>query len=89
MRRLIPSIRSLTAGSAEIVANSFRRKFCFVIHSQGQVGIIDTGGGTSMGDQCGHLPALLQTAGIVPADIDTVMLTHMHPDHSNGLTSVD
>jgi glyoxylase-like metal-dependent hydrolase (beta-lactamase superfamily II) len=40
-----------------------------------------------MGPSCGRLPDTLHTAGIEPADIDTILLTHVHPDHSNGLTS--
>jgi glyoxylase-like metal-dependent hydrolase (beta-lactamase superfamily II) len=28
----------------------------------------------------------LEAAGVAPAQIDTVLLTHMHPDHSNGLS---
>jgi glyoxylase-like metal-dependent hydrolase (beta-lactamase superfamily II) len=34
----------------------------------------------------GKLFENLATAGVPPASIDTVLLTHMHPDHSNGLT---
>jgi glyoxylase-like metal-dependent hydrolase (beta-lactamase superfamily II) len=30
----------------------------------------------------------LATAGIDPATIDTILLTHMHPDHSAGLTDM-
>lgn len=62
---------------------------CYVIHSAGRVGIIDTGCGTSMTDMQGRLFANLSLAGIDVASIDTVMLTHMHPDHSNGLTADD
>ena len=29
-----------------------------------------------------------RAAGVDPADIETVMLTHMHPDHSAGLTDM-
>lgn len=61
---------------------------CFAIHSGGRVALVDTGGGNSMGDQpAGRLPINLRAAGIAPEDIDTVILTHMHPDHSNGLTA--
>ncbi len=60
---------------------------CFVIHSAGRVALIDTGCGTTMGDQLGLLPANLALAGVAAGDIDTVILTHMHPDHSNGLTT--
>lgn len=62
----------------------------FAIHSAGRVALVDTGGGISMGDQpAGRLQQSLRAAGIAVADIDTVILTHMHPDHSNGLTSPD
>jgi glyoxylase-like metal-dependent hydrolase (beta-lactamase superfamily II) len=33
----------------------------------------------------GLLPENLRTAGFSPADFDTVVLTHIHPDHSSGL----
>jgi len=59
----------------------------FVIHSAGRVGLIDTGAGPSMGPTLGRLPRHLDEAGIAIGDIDTLMLTHMHPDHSNGLTT--
>jgi glyoxylase-like metal-dependent hydrolase (beta-lactamase superfamily II) len=60
---------------------------CFVIHSAGRTALVDTGSGISMGDQLGKLPQNLALAGVSAAAIDTVILTHMHPDHSNGLTS--
>jgi glyoxylase-like metal-dependent hydrolase (beta-lactamase superfamily II) len=30
----------------------------------------------------------LAAAGVSPGDIDTILLTHMHPDHSAGLTDM-
>jgi glyoxylase-like metal-dependent hydrolase (beta-lactamase superfamily II) len=58
----------------------------FVIHSGGRVALVDTGSADSMGPTLGHLPKHLAAAGIEPASLDTILLTHMHPDHSNGLT---
>ncbi len=57
----------------------------FIIRAGGRTALIDTGCGTSMGPAVGKLPANLAAAGIDHADIDTVILTHVHPDHSNGL----
>lgn len=58
---------------------------CFLIHSGGRLALVDTGAGTHMQKTSGQLPRNLAAAGVAPGDIDTVLLTHMHPDHSNGL----
>ena len=57
----------------------------FAIHSGGRIGLIDTGAGLSLGPTAGRLPGNLTAAGIAPHEIDTVLLTHMHPDHTPGL----
>lgn len=57
----------------------------FLIHSGGRIALIDTGSADAMGPTLGKLPESLAAAGIEAAAIDTVLLTHMHPDHSNGL----
>lgn len=59
---------------------------CFVIHSAGRVALVETGSGDKMGPTLGKMPENLAKAGIDTKSIDTVILTHMHPDHSNGLT---
>ena len=59
---------------------------CFVIHSAGRVALMETGSGDKMGPMLGKMPENLAKAGIDKKSIDTVILTHMHPDHSNGLT---
>lgn len=62
---------------------------CFLIQTGGRRAIVDTGSADTMGPTLGRLPALLKKLGLDMQDIDTVMLTHMHPDHSNGLTAPD
>jgi glyoxylase-like metal-dependent hydrolase (beta-lactamase superfamily II) len=58
----------------------------FAIHSKGHTTLIDTGAGDKLAPSLGRLPQSLAEAGIEPEDVNTVLLTHMHPDHSNGLT---
>lgn len=60
----------------------------FLIHSGNRIALIDTGSGNYLGPECGSLLANIIAAGVNPADIDTVLLTHMHPDHSAGLTDM-
>ncbi len=61
----------------------------FVVQGGGRTVLIDTGASGVMGPGGGHLLANLAAAGIAPADIDLVLLTHFHPDHSAGLTTAE
>ena len=61
----------------------------FLVQSAGRTALIDTGSGETMGSTLGQLPRSLAAVGVAPEAIDTVLLTHMHPDHSNGLTDAD
>src|SRR6266568_3683222 len=61
----------------------------FVIHSAGRMALVDTGSQDSMGPTLGLMPKHFAAAGIDPKQIDTILLTHMHPDHSNGLTDAN
>jgi glyoxylase-like metal-dependent hydrolase (beta-lactamase superfamily II) len=60
----------------------------FLIHSKGRVAIIDTGSGNYLLPTAGFVQRNLAAAAIDPKSIDTVLLTHMHPDHSAGLTDM-
>jgi glyoxylase-like metal-dependent hydrolase (beta-lactamase superfamily II) len=59
---------------------------CFAIYSAGRLALIETGSGDYLQPTAGKLQKNLAAAGIDPADIEKVILTHMHPDHSAGLT---
>ncbi|MCH8297699.1 MAG: MBL fold metallo-hydrolase [Chloroflexi bacterium] len=64
---------------------------CYLVRSQGRTLLIDTGLGNSSsnpnvvanigGGIDGVLLSELQAAGFQAGDIDTVFLTHLHPDH--------
>jgi glyoxylase-like metal-dependent hydrolase (beta-lactamase superfamily II) len=58
----------------------------FLIRAGGRTALVDTGCGNRMAATAGRLLAHLAAVGVAPAEVDTVLLTHMHPDHSNGLT---
>jgi glyoxylase-like metal-dependent hydrolase (beta-lactamase superfamily II) len=47
--------------------------------------LIDTGTASAMGPTLGHVPEALAAAGVKPESINTVIITHLHPDHANGL----
>ena len=59
---------------------------CYAIHSAGRLALIETGSGDYLLPTAGKLQRNLAAASIDPAAIEKVILTHMHPDHSAGLT---
>jgi glyoxylase-like metal-dependent hydrolase (beta-lactamase superfamily II) len=61
---------------------------CFLIWSAGRLALMETGCGSYMAATGGQLQKNLRAAGVDPADIEAVLLTHMHPDHSAGLTDM-
>ena len=57
----------------------------FVIETDRNTMLVDAGGGSTTVYSMGQLPHNLSAAGFKLSDFDTVLLTHIHPDHSSGL----
>ncbi|MGB0562095.1 MAG: MBL fold metallo-hydrolase [Spirulinaceae cyanobacterium] len=51
--------------------------------------LVDTGSGNAFGPTAGHLLENLAAAGIAATDIDTVLVTHAHPDHIGGILDAE
>lgn len=56
---------------------------CLLIETGRHILLVDTGAG-EYSRTSGAIQARLEMAGIRPKDVDTVILTHAHPDHIGG-----
>jgi glyoxylase-like metal-dependent hydrolase (beta-lactamase superfamily II) len=61
----------------------------YLLRFGGKMALVDAGCGATMGPTLGKLPENLNSIGVDPNSIDYVLLTHIHPDHSNGLVNAD
>lgn len=57
---------------------------CYVVRGAGRTILIDAGAG-GIKQWGGQLRTNLSLAGVEPSEIDTILLTHAHPDHVGGL----
>jgi len=85
-------LRNITPDEArKILAESFRpaRRTAvnaFLVYSAGRLALIETGSGNYLLPTAGKVLENIAAAGVDPASIESVLLTHMHPDHSAGLS---
>ncbi len=61
---------------------------CLLVNTGKNLILVDTGAG-NLSPDTGRLIQNLNTAGISPYDIDTVILTHGHPDHLGGNIDIE
>jgi glyoxylase-like metal-dependent hydrolase (beta-lactamase superfamily II) len=71
------------------------RVHCYLVRARERTVLVDTGCGPAslafpgfMGVE-GALPAQLGATGVASGDIDTVLITHVHPDHVGGVLATD
>src|SRR5689334_10897212 len=57
----------------------------FLFRRDGATILIDAGAGNTMQPTLGKLPQNLRAAGCDPSTVTHILLTHLHPDHANGL----
>ena len=60
-----------------------------IVNTGGKLVMIDAGTGGQVADTAGVMLANLAVAGIEPKAIDTIVISHFHPDHIDGLKTKD
>ena len=58
-----------------------------LVKSAGRVLLFDTGAGTNFGPAAGRLSASLAAAGVDPASVTDIFISHAHGDHVGGLVN--
>ncbi|WP_339510941.1 MBL fold metallo-hydrolase [Pseudomonas sp. RL_15y_Pfl2_60] len=61
----------------------------FLINTGKNLVLVDTGAAKCFGPALGNIQDNLKAAGYTPEQVDSVLLTHLHPDHACGLLSAD
>lgn len=57
----------------------------YLVHTNKNLILVDTGTAKLFGANLGFVLENLRSSGYEPSEIDTILLTHLHPDHSGGL----
>jgi len=61
----------------------------YLINTGTQLLLIDTGAAQCFGPTLGVVQSNLKASGYSPEQVDSVLLTHLHPDHACGLLTTD
>jgi glyoxylase-like metal-dependent hydrolase (beta-lactamase superfamily II) len=84
------------AGSAKLLDSAFLPKAAidtsvneWLVNTGDKLVLIDTGTSNVYAPSLGRMATNLAAAGVDPATVDMVILTHMHPDHVAGLLTTD
>ena len=91
----------LSGASAEDIQSLLARMFlagtpsvqtavnAYLVHTGSNLVLVDAGTAKAFGPTLGYIVDNIRAAGYDPAQVDTVLLTHLHPDHANGLLTAD
>ncbi len=60
-----------------------------IVRTADKVMLFDTGAASTMGDFGGKLPTSLQAAGVDPASVTDIFISHDHGDHVGGLVTAE
>jgi glyoxylase-like metal-dependent hydrolase (beta-lactamase superfamily II) len=60
-----------------------------LVNTGSKLVMIDTGTAGQLGPTTGHMARAFAAAGIEPKAIDTILISHFHPDHINGIKDKD
>ncbi len=60
-----------------------------LVNTGARLVLIDTGTAGQIADSAGTLLANLAVAGVATKQIDTIVISHFHPDHINGIKTKD
>lgn len=61
----------------------------YLINTGDNLVLVDTGAAQCFGPTLGVVQNNLKASGYQPEQVDTVLLTHLHPDHACGLVNAD
>ena len=60
-----------------------------LVNTGAKLVLIDTGTAGQITDTAGVMLDNLKIAGVTPAEIDTILISHFHPDHIDGIKTKD